>query len=125
MYYELLRGIVKKPDEYRIFLDKKDTRSGSKIRKLEEVLINKIGDYNHEFIKLIQTVCSREVNVLQVADVLIGAISYINRGISTSNAKLAIINTIRDNSGYSLLSTTDPNEYKFNLFKWVPKRAVL
>ena len=59
---------------------------------------------------------------MQLADVLIGAVSYANRMIDKydegkkSNAKTEIINLIREKSKKSLLYTTPVKEYKFNIF---------
>ena len=43
--------------------------------------------------------------LLQLADLLIGIISYINRGLTGSPAKNALIERMQQRSGYSLTKT--------------------
>ena len=47
-----------------------------------------------------------------------GAIGYLNRGLSKSQAKLKIIERIKQRSKYDLKRTTLKQEAKFNLFFW-------
>jgi hypothetical protein len=56
--------------------------------------------------------------LLQVADLLIGALSYLHRGLTTSPAKQALIEQIKHLSGYSLERNTLYREEKFNLLVW-------
>ena len=57
---------------------------------------------------------------MQLTDILIGAISYINRGLYSSEAKLQIVDLIKQESGKSLIGSTYYSEKKFNLFAWRP-----
>ena len=66
---------------------------------------------------------SHEVELLQLADLLIGAVSYANRGLTTSPAKLAVIEDVRRRSGYRLTRTTLLQEDKVNLFRWQAREA--
>jgi len=118
MYFEMLKVIFDPNARYRIYLDIKDSRSSSKIAKLHDVLCNNLYDFSYQIIERVQTVRSHEVAILQLADLLIGAVSYINRGLSTSETKLELINLIRERSHYSLMKTTLLREDKFNLFRW-------
>jgi hypothetical protein len=122
MYFRLLNVLLDPTARYRIYLDVKDTRSEAKTRKLGEVLCNSMYDFEREIIERIQTVKSHEVEQVQLADVLTGAVGYANRGLATSSAKLAIVDRIRRASGYSLLGTTLLRENKVNLFHWEPRR---
>ena len=118
MYFDMLKVILSPHARYRIYLDIKDTRSGSKITRLHEVLCNNMYDFSREIIQRVQTVQSHEVELLQLADLLIGTISYANRGLSSSPAKLALVNRMQARSGYSLTRTTLLREDKVNLFSW-------
>jgi hypothetical protein len=118
MYFDMIKVLLSPEGHYRIYLDIKDTRSEEKIKKLREVLINEKQDFRREIVERIQTVRSHEVEQLQVADLLIGAISYLNRGLQSSSAKLEIINRIIHRSKYQLTRSTLPRENKFNLFRW-------
>jgi hypothetical protein len=121
MYFDMLKTIFSPHDRYRIYLDIKDTKGGAKVIKLREVLSNSMYDFSQEIIERVQIVRSHEVEVLQLADLLIGVISAINRGQPNSPAKQALISLMRERSGYSLIRTTLFRENKVNLFRWHPK----
>jgi len=72
-------------------------------------------------IERIQQVHSHEIEQLQLADLLIGAIGYLHRNLTGSTAKQAIVERIRLRSGFNLLRSTLPTERKFNLFVWKPQ----
>jgi hypothetical protein len=120
MYFDLLKAILTPYDCYRIYLDIKDTRSALKTRKLHEVLCNSIYDFRSQVIERLQIVRSNEVEVLQLADLLIGIITYVNRGLNTNRAKLALVDRMRERSGYSLTRTNLLRETKVNIFIWHP-----
>jgi hypothetical protein len=123
MFFCLLNVVFEPHSRYRIFLDKKDTRSGEKIIKLHDVLCNSKYDFSKEIIETVQSVHSHEVELLQLADLLIGAVGYANRELKTSSAKMELISLIRERTGYSLTSTTLFKEEKMNLFFWKPKKG--
>ena len=118
MYFEMLKVILDPDAHYRIYLDIKDTRSAVKTRKLHDVLCNNIYDFQRQIIERVQTVRSHEVEILQFTDLLIGAVSYVNRGLSGNTAKVTLIERMRERSGYSLTKTTLLKESKVNLFMW-------
>ena len=78
MYFTMLRPIFCAPHRYRIYLDVKDTRGGPKTRKLHEVLANSLYDFDRQCIERVQLVRSHESELLQIADLLIGALTYAN-----------------------------------------------
>lgn len=125
MYFDMLKLILSPDVCYRIYLDIKDTRSAAKVAKLHEVLCNNMYDFQRQIIERVQTVRSHEVELLQLADLLIGAISYVNRGISSSTVKLALIDRIKKRSHYELTRTTLLLEKKVNLFCWHASGAQL
>ena len=118
MYFDMLKVILDPQSCYRIYLDIKDTRSAAKISKLHDVLCNNIYDFQRQIIEPVQTVRSHEVEILQLTDLLIGAVSYVNRGLHMNAAKLAVVERMRERSGYSLTKTTLLRENKVNLFMW-------
>ena len=75
-------------------------------------------DFSREIIERVQLVRSHEVEVLQLTDLLIGTVSYVNRGLSTSTAKTRLVDRMRTRSGYALTRTTLLREEKVNLFRW-------
>jgi hypothetical protein len=118
MYFRLLNVIFEPGQRYRVYLDIKDTRSQQKIDRLHDFLSRAQYDFNKEMIERIQQVHSCEVEQLQLADVLIGALSYVHRQLESSGAKRTIIERIRQQSKISLLRSTLPLERKFNVFVW-------
>jgi hypothetical protein len=118
MYFDMLKVILSPDACYRIYLDIKDTKSASKVKKLHEVLCNNMYDFQRKIIERVQTVHSREVSQLQLADLLTGAISYLNRGLSSSPVKLELIERMKKRSHYELTKTTLLLEKKVNLFRW-------
>jgi hypothetical protein len=118
MYFDMLKVILDPHAVYEIYVDVKDTRSSDKMRQLHEVLCNNMYDFERKIISRIQTVRSHEVEQIQLADLLIGIISYANRGITSSSAKLALVGRMRSRSHYQLTKTTLLSERKVNLFRW-------
>jgi hypothetical protein len=120
MYFDMLKVILFPHSRYRIYLDIKDTQGTSKVEQLHEVLSNNMYDFRREIIEKVQTVRSHQVEQLQLADLLIGAIAYANRDLHTSQAKLEVVKRFRERSGYRLTSKTLFREDKVNLFVWQP-----
>jgi hypothetical protein len=118
MYFTMLQVILDPHACFRIYLDIKDTRSARKVKHLHDVLANNLYDFSRDIVTRVQTVRSHEVELMQLADVLIGAISAANRGGSRSNAKIAAIERIRRRSGYVLTRSTLLQEKKVNVFHW-------
>jgi hypothetical protein len=122
MYFYLLRNLISSENEYRIYIDIKDTRSRNKLQKLHEVLSNAKYDFSRNIIRELKHVHSKEVPVLQLTDLLIGVISYQARGLQTSQAKQALIDRVQRLSGFSLTMNTLPTEQKMNLCFWKPNK---
>ncbi len=120
MYFYLLRNLISTERKYHIYLDIKDTRSRMKLQKLRDVLSNANYDFSRDIIERIQHVHSHDIGLMQLVDVLIGAISYHARGLSDSTAKNEIVQLIKDRTGLSLTCNTLPTERKFNLCIWRP-----
>lgn len=118
MYFDMLKGILIPSQQYNIYLDIKDTQGAYKVKQLQEVLANNMYDFNLKVVRKIQNVRSHECKLVQLADLLIGAICYKNRDIKTSEAKLDMVEFIKCKSGYSLDKTTLYREEKFNIFVW-------
>ncbi|MDI6789566.1 MAG: DUF3800 domain-containing protein [Thermodesulfobacteriota bacterium] len=120
MYFYLLRNLISTDRKYHIYLDIKDTRSRMKLRKLGEVLSNANYDFSRDIIERIQHVYSHDIGLMQLADVLIGAVSYHARDLSGSSAKNEIVQLIKARTGLSLTRNTLPTERKLNLCIWRP-----
>lgn len=125
MYFLLLNQMIYPNDNYRIFLDIKDTNGGEKTRKLHEVLCNNAYDFNRTLINDLQQIHSNESEVLQLCDLLIGALSFYHRGLygteGASTAKNQLVDELMRRTGTDLNTTTSLSEEKFNLFIWEPR----
>lgn len=128
MYFNLLKAIIDPRNKYHIYLDIKDTQGRLRVTKLHEILCNNAYDFQRKIIDRLQLVPSREVGPLQLADVIIGAVSFVNRGRDQqpgANAgKMKVVNHIRKKSGYALNRTTLYRESKVNVFVWLPQRKL-
>ena len=126
MYFRMLKTIFSPVDEYEVYIDIKDTNSNLKSKKLHEVCCNDIYDFSKKIIKKVQPIRSHEVQIMQLADILIGAVCYENRVFEDdfvkSKTKLKIIDKIKERSRYTLKKTTLYREDKFNIFIWNSER---
>ena len=110
MYYQLVAQKMNSKNFYNIYLDIKDTRSQDKLKKLSEVLNHRSNIRNIQFIR------SYESYLLQIADVIMGAINYHIRGLNQVTAKNRIIEKIKAHSKLNLKKSTPKEADKFNLF---------
>jgi hypothetical protein len=118
MYYSLIKTLLEPTSAYTIYIDIKDTQGSKKIKLLQEVLRTSTYDFNREIIKKIQLVSSKEIELVQLADFISGAIGYANRGLTTNEAKLKVIELIRKRAGVSLLQSTLYRADKMNILIW-------
>lgn len=122
MYFDMLKVIFCPNDTYEVYIDIKDSHSFRKAQKLREICCNNMYDFSKRVIKRLQPVRSDEVQLMQLVDLLIGAIAYENRQFPSdfvkSRAKKSIIELIKRRSRYSMTKTTLLREEKFNLFFW-------
>ena len=122
MYFDMLRVVLDPQHDYEIYIDIKDTHSSQKAKELKKVCCNSIYDFSERIIRRLQPIRSEEIQIMQLTDIIIGAIGYINRkfpnGFEKSEAKKKIIDLIKSRSSYSLTKTTLLRENKFNLFIW-------
>ncbi len=113
MYYDLLYQVTRPPYKYNIFIDIKDTKGALKIRNLKSFLATTVNK--------IQEVRSNEVELIQLADIIIGANEYFCRKFSTSKPKLEVVNLINNYclkfNNKMMNKTTDYCANKYNLLK--------
>lgn len=111
MYYQLLNKKIFHDANYNIYLDVKDTYSYKKAKNLKVYLER---DYNN--IRNLQVIRSHESELMQLTDVLMGAINYKLRELNRVTAKNNIIAKIENLCGKPLTEKTSKAEIKFNLF---------
>lgn len=111
MYFQLLNKRITPDNNYNIFLDIKDSRSAKKVSGLRDYL-------NRNFISVrnLQSIRSYESELMQLTDIITGALSYHLRGLNKVIAKNKIIDKIQHHSKVPLTKSTYANNQKFNLF---------
>lgn len=118
IYFHLLTRMLEQHNCYEVYLDLKDTLGARKIRKLHRVLSNAMLDFDQTAVRRVELIRSHESALLQLTDILTGAVCYVKREGTSSEAKRAIVDYIRKRSGFSLTKSTTLAEQKFNIFYW-------
>jgi hypothetical protein len=122
MYFHMLSQVFDQDHAFNVYVDIKDTHSAEKMERLNEVCCNSIYDFDHRVIRKIQPIRSDEVQLMQLVDILSGAVAFHNRDFpangGTSIAKKAVVSRIQERTGYSLERSTILREEKFNVFVW-------
>lgn len=118
MNYYLFNKIINYGYVYRIFLNKRDTKGKENLSKLEEVICNSKYDFNMITIKSIEDITSNNNDLIQLTDLLIGALTYYHRGLTTSPAKIEVVKYLMSKAKIS--ETSNWNDTKFNLLIWRP-----
>ena len=123
MYFYMLKPLLRRPNRYHIYLDKKDTRSATKVRELGEVLKSANHDWTSRLVSRLQTVESHDVPLLQLTDLLIGALGYRNRPavMNDQTAKYVVMRHVAQRYGRDLVGNTPPWETKFNFYTFSPQ----
>ena len=129
MIFRLVEPVVNPEHNYNIYLDIKDTRSEVKRSKLEGVLRNTRYDPRGVIVRRVQQIRSNESEIMQLTDLIMGAIAYHNRRQwgdlreckTLNTGKLNVVYRIQERSGTSLLSTTWLREPKLNILRWEPR----
>ncbi len=123
MYFTLLDKIIFPDEKYKVYIDIKDTIGGNRTRELHGALCNNIYDFKSEVILGLNQIQSHESEIMQLADLFIGALSYFHRGlysIQEGKAKSEIIDIIKELSKQRLDKSSVRDEKKFNIFIWKP-----
>lgn len=120
-YYEMLKYIIIPGNSYNIYPDIKDTHSYYYHQITLNYLRIKMSDTNKKTIKKIQPIKSYEAPILQINDILIGALSYYYRNLSTNSIKLNIIHEIQRLYQNNFDISSSYSNTKFNIFIWKSK----
>ncbi len=121
VYYEMLKYIIIPGNTYNIYPDIKDTNSYYYHQVMLNFLRIKMSDSNKKTIKKVQPIRSYESPILQMNDILIGALSYYYRQLDTNQTKLKIIDEIKRLYDGNLDTTSFYSNTKFNIFIWRSK----
>ncbi len=115
-YYQLLHQWILDFNTYRIFVDMKTNRVGRRLLRLREVLDR--ANYTSNGAS-VQALPSHQVDLLQLGDVLIGAVGFHFNADGTSAAKRAVLQAIEARLRHPI-QPTSKSEEKFNIFRWRP-----
>jgi len=112
MYYYLLNHNKNVEFAYNVYLDIKDDLSAYKVNKLKEILNTKYGVFRN-----VQNIRSHESLLMQLNDLITGAISYnLNAASKRVTAKIQLIDLIKHHAKSDLSGTSSYSETKLNLF---------
>lgn len=122
-YFQLLHHWIQPGVRYRAFVDDRTDHDRTRRSTLRDVLRNA----NREaVIESVQALPSDELDLLQLADVLLGAVSYQFHGhvpasrrtpSEDHSAKAKVVRAIQSRSG-GRLTATSRSEPKFNVFRF-------
>lgn len=120
MCFQLVDTLTRRYDSSALYFDYKDIYGGRRIAKLREFLENTAK------IRRMQIVESSDVTLIQLADVLIGAVNYrarmsFGREQLTNNGKLQIVDRMERFLERRIDQGTSREEKKFNVFRWTPQ----
>jgi len=110
MYYQLLHHKINLEYNYNIYLDIKDTRSNKKLMKLRDILKWNASIRSFQFIR------SHESSLMQMTDLIMGAINYKLREENKVIAKNKLIEKIESHCKVPITRSTPKYADKFNLF---------
>lgn len=113
-YYQLIHHWILDFNDYRVFVDIRTNRVHDRLRTLERCLANA----NLTSTISVQALPSEDLDILQLADVLIGAVGYRSH-LGTSRAKLGVVEAVEAQIGHRIAATTRGEE-KFNIFHFRP-----
>lgn len=102
LYSQLLRAAMEPECSYRAFLDQKDTRGGEKVRELENLMRLHTADGAEKTVLGLQQMQSHEARLLQLADLLLGAVGAAHGDAPLSAAKQKLITQLVDGIGCPL-----------------------
>ncbi|MBI5293316.1 MAG: DUF3800 domain-containing protein [Chloroflexi bacterium] len=126
-YFQLLSRKLRAGNDYLIFTGDRRNRKASRLEVLK-LTCNRWWRKNYgtevEPVRAIEPRNSKHEDVLQIADVLLGAVGYVWNRHSGSPAKLELVKHIEGRAGSSLLIPSPPTAYKFNTWHWRPGAAL-
>lgn len=123
MYFNMLKFIFNSWNQYEVYIDIKDTYSYKREEKLHDVCANNMYDFDKTSLLKIQPIRSHEIQIMQVVDILTGAVARANRYDieMKSPSKKAIIERL--NPVNNLSKNSNLSNHKFNIFHWNPQEV--
>ena len=117
MYYTLFRYYMYGKENH-IYLDYKDSKSYLRCAEIQNFL-------SHDHITCMKSITvqqmnSRESNLIQMTDLLVGLICYNANSKKNNDAKIELVNILKQKTKLDLFSTTY-NSDKIDIINWRPK----
>lgn len=114
-YYQLLNNWITPQHEYYIFTDFKTNKDKNRLHELKRITNR---SFRGDYVKIVQAIDSSESVILQVQNILMGAVAYkFNFGnLGESQAKSDLVNYVESKLGKQI-APMPRNEQKFNVFK--------
>ncbi len=115
-YYLLLRYWFLDFNEYTVFVDLRTNRLHGRLKTLKEIL-----DRSNRFadVEAVQALPSDQLDLLQLADLLLGAVGSRLNEPTRGVAKEVLVGAIERRLGHPIRATPKSEE-KFNVFVWRP-----
>lgn len=95
----LLGAVLQGPHRYRIYTGVTDTRGGARLRRLRETVDALPPGAGRPRVERVQQIRAGESELLQLTDLLTGALAYANRGLGGNAGKAAIVARLRERFG--------------------------
>ena len=120
MFYYTLRDFLNTENEYRIYMDYMDTLGAEKTKKLCDVLQASTQWQLNVSVTIVQ---SYEAQLIQLCDLLIGAIAYKSRRDieHRSPIKNQFVDYLEQKLGRPITHSTPQWESQFNIFRFDPR----
>ena len=112
-YYQLLHHWILDLNDYRIFVDIKTNRRPDRIKVLKKCLV--LSNLSSKVD--VQALPSEEVDLIQLVDLLMGAVSYKFHKTTTSQAKQRVVRRVEQQLG-RVICATSRDARKFNVFRF-------
>jgi hypothetical protein len=127
-YYQLLSRTLWSGCEHVIFPDQYGTRDPHRLAAVQSccnAYARKTGSPGDGgAVVAIRPQNSKKEVIIQLCDILIGAVGYSYNGLSSGASKLSLISHIESRLGQPLNQPTQWNRSDFNIWQWQPKKRL-
>jgi hypothetical protein len=122
LYYQMLVHWLSPGCTYRILLDQQQNKEQGRFSTLRDVLRRKLSA--GALILSLEPADSSALEIMQLADLLVGAVGYERNGRTTSATKVEFCRDLASAIGVRAISQpTPPGEKKFNVFHFGSRGA--
>ena len=117
----LLGAVLRGLHRYRVYTGVTDTRGGARLRRLRETVDALPPGDGRPCVERIQQIRAGESELLQLTDLLTGALAWANRGRSGNAGKAAIVARLQERFGQEAPGDSfAPRDPKFHVSTWRP-----